>query len=282
MDPAATLTALSGIDVTNFKDGIGKADTHKTIFENAQKYGIDCLFHLEWVHSGTKRLLTDGPRPTIGENHPPDPTTPHYDLAVSIPDMGIMEPTFYAVTLGGKKYEQVLPELITIFDDALDEMKEQIVKVGAKIYEYEVFSRAPLASGSAQAHLMHSSSLDVPFGMFRPHFYRDSMAYMGNYATFGYYGSMNIMKLLDNKGGYTKAGYQHPVLWTGTYAMSKLNWQYRCLNSAKANNTDARLVAKGTRPLSPGFRVRTCSAFARFRRHIFLTLIVICKDGRMC
>ncbi|XP_054920830.1 uncharacterized protein [Dermacentor andersoni] len=99
----------------------------------------------------------------------------------------------------------------------------------------------------------------VPFGMFRPSFYRDSSAYMGNYATFGYYGSMNIMKMIDNAGSYAKAGYNHPIMWPGTYAVGKMNSHYRCFNPTNANETDARLVAKGSNPISPGFRF--------FRRH---------------
>ncbi|XP_070390613.1 uncharacterized protein [Dermacentor albipictus] len=99
----------------------------------------------------------------------------------------------------------------------------------------------------------------VPFGMFRPSFYRDSSAYMGNYATFGYYGSMNILKMIDNVGSYSKAGYNHPVMWPGTNAVGKMNSHYRCFNPTNANETDARLVAKGSNPISPGFRF--------FRRH---------------
>ncbi|XP_049520171.1 uncharacterized protein LOC119446561 isoform X1 [Dermacentor silvarum] len=99
----------------------------------------------------------------------------------------------------------------------------------------------------------------VPFGMFRPSFYRDSTAYMGNYATFGYYGSMNLMKMIDNAGSYAKAGYNYPIMWPGTYAVGRMNSHYRCFNPEKLNETNARLVAKGSNPISPGFRY--------FRRH---------------
>ncbi|XP_075539247.1 uncharacterized protein LOC142573931 [Dermacentor variabilis] len=103
----------------------------------------------------------------------------------------------------------------------------------------------------------------VPFGMFRPSFYRDSSAYMGNYATFGYYGSMNILKMIDNAGSYSKAGYNHPVMWPGTYAVGKMNSHYRCFNPDKTNETDARLVAKGSNPISPGFRFFRRNALVR-------------------
>lgn len=94
----------------------------------------------------------------------------------------------------------------------------------------------------------------VPFGMFRPSFYRDSTAYMGNYATFGYYGSKNILKMLNNAGSYAKAGYNYPQMWPGTYAVGKMNWHYRCFNPDKTNLTKARLLAEGNNPISPGFR----------------------------
>ncbi|XP_075743896.1 uncharacterized protein LOC119162026 [Rhipicephalus microplus] len=95
----------------------------------------------------------------------------------------------------------------------------------------------------------------IPFGMFRPSFYRDSTAYMGNYAVFGYYGSKNILKMLNNAGSYSKAGYNFPLMWPGTYAVGKMNAHYRCFNPARTNLTvKSRLLAEGNNPISPGFR----------------------------
>lgn len=108
-----------------------------------------------------------------------------------------------------------------------------------------------------------SNTMYVPFGMFRPTFHRDSTVYMGNHAVFGYWGSMNLLKMLDNIGAHSKVGYQHPVLWTGTYAFGKMSWLYRCLNPAADNGTDARMVAKGTNPITPGFRFFRRVALAR-------------------
>lgn len=103
----------------------------------------------------------------------------------------------------------------------------------------------------------------VPFGMFRPSFYRDSTAYMGNYATFGYYGSKNILKMLNNAGSYSKAGYNFPIMWPGTYAVGKMNWHYRCFNPNKINETKARLLSEGNNPISPGYRYFRKYALAR-------------------
>lgn len=95
----------------------------------------------------------------------------------------------------------------------------------------------------------------VPFGTFRPSYYRDSTAYMGNYATFGYWGSKNILKMLNNAGSYAKTGYSYPQMWPGTYAVGKMNWHFRCFNPDKTNLTiKARLLAEGNNPISPGFR----------------------------
>ncbi|KAL1440469.1 hypothetical protein MTO96_009502 [Rhipicephalus appendiculatus] len=95
----------------------------------------------------------------------------------------------------------------------------------------------------------------IPFGPFRPSFYRDSMVYMGNYAVFGYYGSKNILKMINNVGSYCKMGYNFPIMWPGTYAVGKMNWHYRCFNPGKQNLTvKARLLAEGNNAISPGFR----------------------------
>lgn len=510
--PSKSVFELIGLNKATLKDDMTKPDTITKVFKEAQKRGIDCLFHLEWVQSTTKMLFADAPKPSLGEDLPPDPKPLSYDLAVSIPDMRLMEPNLYLVTLGGLKYEDAskiffsfdevdiedddfraataaalkkiyefieyckdldfmaAPEIVpdtqfgtvvpatnlafgtligeivsgykrylvrspnyvkllalalngcltpdlcaikmdelamfvvidtalklrgyssnpTIDDDlkqlwclryhdwytasgfnvvvekylqikywpfalsnpkdaksplpsssvgynflsllldsfqqsySLSEASSEKSRAGLylKILQMEYFAfyknstnnvdagyldvispKTGYTSDNPAVHelwenrkgfydkywsvnnrmdpkyligrhaLMYSddegsydygtNTMYVPFGMFRPQYYRDSRVYMGNYATFGYYGSMNILKLLDNAGGYTKAGYQHPVLWTGTYAMGKMKWQYRCLNQENANNTDARLVAKGSKPITPGFRFFRRQALAR-------------------
>lgn len=127
-----------------------------------------------------------------------------------------------------------------------------------------LIARHPMMYGDDEGSYDYgSNTMYVPFGMFRPTFYRDSTVYMGNYAVFGYWGSMNILKMLDNAGAHSKVGYQHPVLWTGTYAYGKMAWQYRCLNPEAKNGSDARMVAKGSNPLTPGYRFFRKMALAR-------------------
>lgn len=127
-----------------------------------------------------------------------------------------------------------------------------------------LLARHPMMFGDDEGSYDYgSNAIYVSFGMFRPSFYRDSPVYEGNYAVFGYWGSMNILKMLDNVGSHSKVGYQHPVLWAGTYAYGKMNSHYRCFNPEGKNETKARMIAKGSNPLTPGFRFFRRKALAK-------------------
>lgn len=127
-----------------------------------------------------------------------------------------------------------------------------------------LLARHPLMFGDDEGSYDYgSNAMYVSFGMFRPSFYRDSPVYEGNYAVFGYWGSMNILKMLDNVGSHSKVGYQHPVLWAGTYAYGKRNSHYRCFNPEGKNETKARMIARGSNPLTPGFRFFRRKALAK-------------------
>lgn len=127
-----------------------------------------------------------------------------------------------------------------------------------------LLARHPMMFGDDEGSYDYgSNAMYVSFGMFRPSFYRDSPVYEGNYAVFGYWGSMNILKMLDNVGSHSKVGYQHPVLWAGTYAFGKMNSHYRCFNPDGKNETKSRMIARGSNALTPGFRFFRRMALAK-------------------
>ncbi|KAL3215832.1 hypothetical protein MRX96_033445 [Rhipicephalus microplus] len=154
--PGAVTWAWIGnaIGVPSIKDAMakmGQGGSLRTditrICTNAVQHGIDCMFHFEWMRGATQKAFSKDPKPTIGEALP----TPAVkaDLAISAPDMGIMEPSHYLVDLGGQELSDIFKPVVEALKDMDDNLDEDVVAafeatakgVAKRMYELIEYSK---------------------------------------------------------------------------------------------------------------------------------------------